>query len=725
MAFCRAFQSLPAKVLEDSFGPPGNGGKYASVGLNVISPLLQSQTSALDEMSKLPFLAALSSSPDPEIKQWLQNRGATRQSHTQILAMSKNRLGPNCIQSLISAMHHLQNPPDPTSFSFQSPDDDGDSASRALQTISETWKATTENRISFTNPCGLASSRIALILDHGEVKDEPAIVKETTDSTLRPPWGIIESGFTNETCRIWTLAFSQYSELSLAAIELIQEPKHETQLTKLHRDLIQNSSHRVIFLCGPNVRRVILEGIPPSTRCKLKLELDLCEYEVYLEKSSPFPRLYLYCPEVPPDSALKQWATARRLDMIIKFAAVVTGTQRNRSGLFERAGAVLQIIRQAREERRGGAKLTCENLDINLRAWLHRKGITEDSDIREVEKAAGSLTRGLLMLLHLLPRDPRSTSTASAVLKNPTRKRLRQSKPFDRSEFEAVAQIYKKAKASVEKDVLENLTSATQDTKPDSVVDMNQSIQNEGSGQGTILETELGSLNSELPGEADYAAFNELLASNPTWETEFDTDKIESREFKDILSLAHIGNPQIGQTLGNVTEGVRDDRPHPTTFSRPSTRHLGVAQYPWQSGKRSKEEWETKHKTEGYRATAPDKVHSAGRVVTLCYMMLTFPSHWEFGERFITIFPEFSAPGTRNPDVYATAALESDPASRLAIRACGKLKDGEEFSIYMHRDTEQAVFAANAFADRVLDGIDKRDLHRRPRRYVHPPQRSR
>jgi hypothetical protein len=66
MVFCRAFQSLPAATLEQTFGPCPQG-QYAGMGLNVISPLLQGIALAPHVRHRAAQL--LLQSPDPELRQ--------------------------------------------------------------------------------------------------------------------------------------------------------------------------------------------------------------------------------------------------------------------------------------------------------------------------------------------------------------------------------------------------------------------------------------------------------------------------------------------------------------------------------------------------------------------------------------------------------------------------------------------------------------------------------
>lgn len=114
MAFCFAFQTLPAKLLEEIFGPsPGAG--YANVGLNIMPPLLQSRY--LSSARRLPFVIHLSTSPDPELTQWLADRGSLNSNSRKTTALSSNLLGPNYNDVLSKALEHLHDPPKHASFS--------------------------------------------------------------------------------------------------------------------------------------------------------------------------------------------------------------------------------------------------------------------------------------------------------------------------------------------------------------------------------------------------------------------------------------------------------------------------------------------------------------------------------------------------------------------------------------------------------------------------------
>ena len=75
MVFCRAFQSLPSRVLETFFGLLAIG-SYANIGLNVIPPLFQSV--GVDNFKKLQYTINISQSQDPEVRRWISARQAQK-----------------------------------------------------------------------------------------------------------------------------------------------------------------------------------------------------------------------------------------------------------------------------------------------------------------------------------------------------------------------------------------------------------------------------------------------------------------------------------------------------------------------------------------------------------------------------------------------------------------------------------------------------------------------
>lgn len=705
MAFCRAFQSLPANVLEEYFDAPPEDG-FANVGANVIPPLYQS--SRLSEGKRLRFVVDLSTSSDPEIPKWFNTRCSSEAKRS--MAAAKDLLGPHYLQAFAEATASIPAALDIKLFAktderactFMETSD-------MIQDMSSTWKKSLGRPVSLAVPFGFPSAPIAFILDYGRVVIDDTnsnhigdSADQTGNQSLELPWGFREQGFTERTVMVWTVSLRQF-RINTRELAELQNPQREKLLSECHRGLIQRCSHRVVFLCGSNARRIVLTGISFASKLH-KLELKLSSYccEAYLDLGCACPKLYIFCPEIP--SLTVKWASARRVDMLIRLAIVLTETQGIRVGLFERSGILSQILRQAQYETRGGRKFTTSTLDSGLRAWLYRKGLTQESDIRRIELAAGSLTRGLLMLLHILPRRNEETTSAKGYTNMPTQPRSKRTHhiPFEADKLEAVSQIFgasrklhyieiERRTAMVMERVESGTTPSASDTHDGSrkagTTD-ERPVESRLTGEGLsgaeiadripdrqelyTVHERIQHMEEALPGRAEHATFD----ANTSWETSdfddpetneklaaafFDAETDERDEFEARAEFVfQNGQFEIHGDLSDIRRSTTSRAP------RGNSILAGEARRRWNVGSVVKAEWEAKHKVAGYEVRAPHTEHIGGHVITLCYMQLFFPRYMDFDGSHPTVFPEFTESG-KHERVWATRALDTDPASRLAI----------------------------------------------------------
>jgi hypothetical protein len=110
---------------------------------------------------------------------------------------------------------------------------------------------------------------------------------------------------------------------------------------------------------------------------------------------------------------------------------------------MESSTVLATILRQAENEKQGASKMTLNELDTGVLIWLARKGFTEHDDIRQLERLAGSLSRGLLMLLHALPKRPttyQAVSNHSSLTTEPSKRRRERDREahFDPDQFQVV-----------------------------------------------------------------------------------------------------------------------------------------------------------------------------------------------------------------------------------------------------------------------------------------------
>jgi hypothetical protein len=95
----------------------------------------------------------------------------------------------------------------------------------------------------------------------------------------------------------------------------------------------------------------------------------------------------------------------------------------------------------------------------------------------------------------------------------------------------------------------------------------------------------------------------------------------------------------------------------------------------------------------------------------------------EIQNRDVWIKAELSPIGERHPNVFATTARESDPASRLAIRCSFRHSNsGQTKVVYARTLTRSMLCKANTLVDE-LNGDDFVEICQRPRRFMYVDRR--
>jgi hypothetical protein len=101
------------------------------------------------------------------------------------------------------------------------------------------------------------------------------------------------------------------------------------------------------------------------------------------------------------------------------------------------------ILGQARRERLGEVPMTAETVDEGIKLWLSRKGLGEKEDLEKIEQLGGTLTRGLLMVLHALPRHDKDEAKATPARRpgNGSESKVRCSEKFDVQRHSALTEF--------------------------------------------------------------------------------------------------------------------------------------------------------------------------------------------------------------------------------------------------------------------------------------------
>lgn len=292
MAFCRAFQSLPSRLLNIYFEPPTSGPGFSEIGLNIISPLMQGIK--FFETTRDFYVLDLSDSPDAEIAGWVSFRQSfkARQTNTLTLASQPRIVPLQCQLALENIFDDAQWPISSFSSSTANPDD---------TKWSEWQECVSRFRLGEPLlPFGTRHASIGFVLDHVQhlntVSSDQSSELLAASQTLTPPWGFKEYGFYERNVLLWSYDFAQTLSVQCTDASRLQEETDQAELVKVNCDLIALSALRVVVLCGPTARNIILGSRQNLHKTAVKLGLYL--YDAWLEKGSS-SRLYIYCDQIP------------------------------------------------------------------------------------------------------------------------------------------------------------------------------------------------------------------------------------------------------------------------------------------------------------------------------------------------------------------------------------------------------------------------------------------
>lgn len=167
---------------------------------------------------------------------------------------------------------------------------------------------------------------------------------------------------------------------------------------------------RVIILCGENAKNVCLN---PETRGnKSTIQLQYSELEAYVESeinnnSLTVKRLYICIDYIHDGWRYGDLDSLREWSNVLAYITSITKTTNIRNHALMCHQVSRLIILRHHAERSGTIEpMTISDLDVKIRTWLALKGLKSDDQILMWEKLAGSLSKGLFLLLCTLPRKP-------------------------------------------------------------------------------------------------------------------------------------------------------------------------------------------------------------------------------------------------------------------------------------------------------------------------------
>ncbi|XHF97297.1 hypothetical protein AWENTII_000892 [Aspergillus wentii] len=410
--------------------PPeiANNKALGGFGLNVMSPLLQSVT--LTASLRVQAAIGPSKSPDVQIRHWATfHPGQKLKIHKAERPLFSNDFN----SALKTALGNEKE------FWL------------VKNALSMNMKDKQTGTITSTPFFGTLSAEIGFILDFVAVSpanDLPLSLgsteaPENLDSKVQLPWSLQGCLFNETNVLVWTSNFREF--LPLSARDFSKNSSSfcdESLILNSHRTLIETSHLKIILVCGPRAEKMI-QAVQKGA-CRFSLELRGFKYSMYISSGlGAIPkRLFIRCPELPSQVWSTSSAHTAKLSEVIRFATSVISITGIRPYFIESSSVVGTILGQARRERLGNPMMTVGTLDESIKLWLFRKGIRDESDLRHIEELAESLTEGLLMVLHALPRKgPYGQGKVPNAKPQKAEKSAHKQVPFDIEKYTAVKEM--------------------------------------------------------------------------------------------------------------------------------------------------------------------------------------------------------------------------------------------------------------------------------------------
>ncbi|KAI4593066.1 hypothetical protein KJ359_010153 [Pestalotiopsis sp. 9143b] len=377
--FCRALCSHHGS-LENADRESAN-----SIGLNIMTTLIHHGTKPSQSMT-IQCMNGLRKSPDVQIRHWSDFRAATKKEQPLNFSAPPPLFQRDFLRSLEQALENV--------------------GSSAVESYIRRTALKVDSSTSIVAPeaCyGSLQAQVGFVLDYAAASPADCSSPVVPDEKFEIPWSLKGCGFTSSNVLVWTHDFQPFSTLQPSDLTI----KPNSAPDDRQRHFIDASQLKVVLLCGSRAVRAATSTLADLKRVNLEL------------RGMKFP--------------------FARLSEAIKFAAFVAGLSGIRSYFIESSTAVGSILRSLRAERVGHATLTTQTMDDSVRLWLGRKGLGDSKDVEKLEEIAGSLSRGLLMLLHVLPRAPIEKKSPAAPQKQNRRPGPKpEQQPHDPQAFHAV-----------------------------------------------------------------------------------------------------------------------------------------------------------------------------------------------------------------------------------------------------------------------------------------------
>ncbi|CEL09738.1 hypothetical protein ASPCAL12868 [Aspergillus calidoustus] len=684
MAMCASFQSLPPQVFETFFAPlTSPNQQYAGVGLNVLCPLYQGMRSVLKVRQET--ITYLESSLDPQIAMYPTFR-AQRRGPISTLERWKGDMKIETwkehIHLFCSAVGFAGNgddvfeaPATPTTEQLIS------GHQVAKKTLSTAIAEITGEDLHEGFPVGDVAAKIGIVITR-------CVVSMEEESVL---WGIRETGFTNKNCLLW-LADPRWRKLTQSCQALC--PMASKKLIQFHRHIIENSGLRVIIV-DLEASQHVIPGIPLDKRKEFQLQWYCGNISGFAEKDDQgrLQRVYLQSPRSLTSLLSCSGPATQTISEMFKLTAAMTRTHGIRPYYCASSSAVHQILKIYGEEQDGAPRITTTDIPVTIQAFLYRKGFRRPEDIQRLVDIGGYLSRGLLLLLVILRRQPHNFSGLRNLQTAGSKKKAHRRGIFSSDEMKKVDSLLPAAL---------KLPPMSGESQPSVKALAHVAVECLASLDGRVDNHELKNM-IQLADEKE----QELRES-------LEDDKNEGLD----LEVNDIGvDTPCSELFPEMDDDIDDLEPTRDNSIFQSSR------WPHSSAPRRRPEWHRNRQKDRrilyggvkYRgAWQPDKGGLVLHVLPdLAHILITLKGK-ERRDDFaseILVRAEIH-PAKKHPNCWALDAMDTDPGAKLALIVDDG--DGERF---INTEGEGNARKANTFVD-WFSGCSLETIASRPRRHI-------
>ncbi|KAK2690697.1 hypothetical protein QWA68_010582 [Fusarium oxysporum] len=532
---------------------------------------------------------------------------------------------------------------------------------------------------------GSLSAKIGVLLDYSIVsaaEDHSETSHQIPNRDNEIPWQLRGSGFDPSDVLVWTYNFMPFTTLEESRPMRLSP---YSPSNGLHRALVEASHVKIVLLCGPRAE----QAVRTEFQNLIKSELHL-RYNFILYFDNNYPRLFIRCPELPSRPSAVPYHHNSKIGEALRFAAKMTGVESSRTAFLETSTVIQSILCQIKAERLGTATpLTTQNIPEGVKFWLFHRGFRDLDDISQLEKLSGTLSRGLLVVLHgrtKLAREGkiRHNSFWRRLRLKLGKQEVRAHERFDPEMYSLARAFYSKLAELSDKEVLKSCTLDVTDT---------EEISNDHHGEENNEDepTAITDCSSELQSS---------LSEEPAME-----------------DLAVTIDPAI---IASITNG--DNYPLADIF-KAENRRKSVSGPTRCSGVSDWKKEVQRYKATPYRYILPKHTRYKHRRISVGNCRVLFDIDLKVKDSVVGVWIEISPRNNTHPNHYATYALPKDPATRLAfLIAYTDDTTLEQVKAYAFFQGYSAVCRANTLVDRIAEGKDDRDIFLTPRRYLEASQ---